>query len=137
MRVLLHAIAGLIFGIGLVISGMANPAKVQNFLDLAGTFDPSLAFVMGAAVLVTFIGYRFAFSRPAPILEESFHLPTKTAIDSRLLIGAGLFGIGWGLGGYCPGPALTALSLVAQGTLVFVPAMVVGLLVTRLSARQP
>lgn len=136
MNVLLHAIAGLIFGIGLVISGMANPAKVQNFLDLAGTFDPSLAFVMGAAVLVTFMGYRFAFSRPAPLLDDSFHLPTKTAIDSRLVVGAGLFGIGWGLGGYCPGPALTALSLLAQGTLVFVPAMLAGLLVARLG-RQP
>ncbi len=132
MNLLVHAIAGLIFGIGLVISGMANPAKVQNFLDLAGTFDPSLAFVMGAAVLVTFIGYRFAFSRPAPVLDGSFQLPTKTAIDSQLVIGAGLFGIGWGLGGYCPGPALTALSLLAQGTLVFVPAMLAGLLAARL-----
>ncbi len=131
MNILVHAIAGLIFGIGLVISGMANPAKVQNFLDLAGTFDPSLAFVMGAAVVVTFLGYRVAFRRPAPLFSDRFRLPTKTAIDARLLVGAGLFGVGWGLGGYCPGPAVTALSLLAQGTLAFVPAMLAGLFIAR------
>lgn len=133
MGIVVHAIAGLIFGIGLVISGMANPAKVQNFLDLAGTFDPSLAFVMGAAVVVTFLGYRVAFRRGAPLLSDEFHLPTKSAIDRRLLIGAAIFGIGWGLGGYCPGPAVTALSLLAEGTLVFVPAMLAGLLLARLA----
>lgn len=135
MNILVHAIAGLIFGIGLVISGMANPAKVKNFLDLAGTWDPSLAFVMGAAVLVTFVGYRVAFRRGAPLLADRFNVPTKSDIDMRLLIGAGLFGIGWGLGGYCPGPALVALPLLAQGTLVFVPAMLVGLAVARWAGR--
>lgn len=135
MNILVHAIAGLIFGVGLVISGMANPAKVKNFLDIAGTWDPSLAFVMGAAVLVTFVGYRMAFRRGAPLLADRFHLPTKSDIDRRLLIGAGLFGIGWGLGGYCPGPALVALPLLAQGTLVFVPAMLVGLAVARWAGR--
>lgn len=135
MNILVHAIAGLIFGIGLVISGMANPAKVKNFLDLAGTWDPSLAFVMGAAVLVTFVGYRVAFRRGAPLLADRFNVPTKSDIDMRLLIGAGIFGIGWGLGGYCPGPALVALPLLAQGTLVFVPAMLVGLAVARWAGR--
>lgn len=133
MGIAVHAIVGLIFGIGLVISGMANPAKVQNFLDLAGTWDPSLAFVMGGAVVVTFLGYRIAFRRGAPLLSDHFHLPTKSVIDARLLIGAALFGVGWGLGGYCPGPALTALSLLAKGTLVFVPAMLAGLLLARLA----
>lgn len=133
MGIVIHAIAGLIFGIGLVISGMANPAKVQNFLDLAGTFDPSLAFVMGAAVVVTFLGYRVAFRRSTPLLSDEFHLPTKSAIDGRLLIGAAIFGVGWGLGGYCPGPAVTALPLLAEGTLVFVPAMLAGLLLARLA----
>jgi len=132
MSIFVHAIAGLIFGIGLVISGMANPAKVQNFLDIAGLWDPSLAFVMGAAVIVTFLGYRLAFARGAPVLEDKFHLPTATAIDARLVIGAGLFGIGWGLAGYCPGPALTALSLLAPGTLVFLVAMLAGLAAVRL-----
>jgi uncharacterized protein len=136
MSILVHAVVGLIFGIGLVVSGMANPAKVQNFLDLAGSFDPSLAFVMGGAVVVTFIGYRLAFQRKAPIAADRFRLPTKTDIDSALLIGAGLFGIGWGLGGYCPGPALTALPLLATGTLVFVPAMAAGLLIARLVSRN-
>jgi uncharacterized membrane protein YedE/YeeE len=133
MGILVHAIVGLIFGIGLVISGMANPAKVQNFLDLAGTWDPSLAFVMGGAVIVTFLGYRLAFRQGAPLLADRFRLPTKTEIDVRLLWGAALFGVGWGLGGYCPGPALTALSLLAEGTLAFVPAMLVGLAFARLA----
>ncbi len=135
MNIPVHAVAGLIFGIGLIVSGMANPAKVKNFLDIAGTWDPSLAFVMGAAVLVTFLGYRVAFRQGVPLLAERFNLPTKSDIDRRLLIGAGLFGIGWGLGGYCPGPALAALPLLAQGTLVFVPAMLVGLAVARRAAR--
>jgi uncharacterized membrane protein YedE/YeeE len=132
MGIVVNAIAGLIFGIGLVISGMANPAKVQNFLDLAGTWDPSLAFVMGGAVVVTFIGYRLAFLSRGPLLGDRFHIPGDTAIDARLLIGAGIFGIGWGVAGYCPGPALTALALAAKGTLVFVPAMLAGLAIAKL-----
>jgi uncharacterized membrane protein YedE/YeeE len=136
MNILVHAIAGLVFGIGLVISGMANPAKVQNFLDIAGSWDPSLAFVMGAAVLVTFVGYRVAFRRQRPVIADSFGLPTKTHIDGRLLLGAAIFGVGWGLGGYCPGPALTALPLLAEGTLVFVPAMLVGLFLARALATR-
>lgn len=127
MGIFVQAIAGLIFGIGLVVSGMANPEKVQNFLDFAGTWDPSLAFVMGGAVVITFIGYRLAFRRGAPMLDSEFHVPTKTSIDGRLLAGSAVFGIGWGLAGFCPGPALTSLLLAAKGTLIFVPAMIVGL----------
>lgn len=131
MRIALHAAIGLIFGLGLVISGMVDPAKVQNFLDIFGTWDPSLAFVMAAAVLVTFIGYRLAWHRPRPALDDRFHLPENSAIDRRLVIGAAIFGIGWGLGGYCPGPAFTGLGLLAPGTIVFVPAMLVGMWIAR------
>ena len=132
MRTAVNALAGLIFGLGLLISGMANPAKVQNFLDLAGTFDPSLIFVMGGAVVVTFLGYRFAFTRPRPVLAERFSLPTAKDVDARVVLGAGLFGIGWGLSGFCPGPAITSLPLLAKGTLVFVPAMLIGIGLARL-----
>ena len=111
---------------------MANPAKVQNFLDLASTFDPSLILVMFGAVVVTFIGYRFVLRRPRPLLAERFLVPTLKDIDGRLVIGAGLFGIGWGLSGFCPGPAITSLPLLARGTLIFLPAMVVGIGLSRL-----
>jgi uncharacterized membrane protein YedE/YeeE len=127
MRILSGFLAGLVFGLGLVISGMADPAKVLNFLDLAGHWDPSLAFVMGGATLTAFLGYRLAWRRPKPILAEKFELPSSTAIDRPLVAGAAIFGIGWGIGGFCPGPALTSLPLLAPGTLVFVPAMLVGL----------
>ena len=132
MRAAVNFIAGLIFGLGLLISGMANPAKVQNFLDLAGTFDPSLILVMFGAVVVTFIGYRFVLRRPTPLAAERFLVPTLKDIDGRLVIGAGLFGIGWGLSGFCPGPAITSLPLLARGTLIFLLAMVVGIGLSRL-----
>lgn len=118
---------GLLFGLGLVISGMSDPAKVLNFLDLAGSWDPSLLFVMAGAAGTTFLGYRLVWRRKAPLLTQSFDLPTRTRIDRPLVLGAVLFGIGWGLSGFCPGPAWTALPLLAPGTLVFVPAMLVGL----------
>lgn len=127
MRLFWGFLSGLVFGLGLVVSGMADPAKVLNFLDLAGTWDPSLAFVMGGATLTSFVGYRLIWRRPKPVLDSSFDIPTATAIDRPLLTGAALFGAGWGIGGFCPGPALTALPLLAPGTLVFVPAMVLGL----------
>lgn len=127
MRILWGFLSGLVFGLGLVISGMSDPAKVLNFLDLAGNWDPSLAFVMGGATVTTFLGYRLAWRRPAPVLDASFDIPTNRSIDRSLLTGAALFGIGWGIGGFCPGPAFTALPLLAPGTLVFVPAMLVGL----------
>ena len=131
MRILVGFITGLVFGLGLVISGMANPAKVLNFLDLAGTWDPSLVFVMGGAVTVTFVGYRLAWHRKQPLLESRFELPTRTDLNPRLMAGAAVFGLGWGLSGYCPGPALTALSLAAPGTLIFVPAMLAGMWLAR------
>ncbi|QFR34749.1 DUF6691 family protein [Ancylobacter sp. TS-1] len=136
MSILVNLALGLLFGVGLVISGMSNPAKVLNFLDLAGTFDPSLAFVMGGAVLVAFLGFRLVLARRAPVLAERFQLPTRTDIDARLIIGPALFGIGWGLGGFCPGPAFTALGLGAPGTLVFVPAMLAGMWSARLLAER-
>ena len=132
MRSIANLLAGLIFGLGLLISGMANPAKVQNFLDLAGTFDPSLIFVMAGAVMVTFAGYRLVLRWPRPVLAERFYLPTAKDIDARLIGGAALFGIGWGLSGFCPGPAIVSLPLLATGTLVFVPAMLAGIAVARL-----
>ncbi|MEM1047851.1 MAG: YeeE/YedE family protein [Pseudomonadota bacterium] len=128
MRSLLSFAAGLLFGLGLVVSGMSNPAKVLNFLDMFGTWDPSLAFVMGGAVLTAFIGYRLVLRRSAPLFASAFHLPLRTDIDRPLLTGAALFGIGWGLGGFCPGPSLTAISFAEPGTLAFVPAMLVGMI---------
>lgn len=131
MGILLQFVIALIFGIGLVISGMVDPAKVLNFLDVAGSWDPSLAFVMAGAVTVTMAGYRVVLARPKPLFAPEFQLPTRREIDARLLLGAGLFGVGWGLAGFCPGPALTALGLGAPGTLAFVPAMLAGMAAAR------
>ena len=97
------------FGTGLILSGMANPAKVQNFLDLFGTWDPSLAFVMGGAIAVTMPGFWLVTRRAKPFFNDVFHLPTRTDFDKRLVSGAAIFGFGWGLGGFCPGPAVTAV----------------------------
>jgi uncharacterized membrane protein YedE/YeeE len=137
LRITISFIAGLIFGLGLVIGGMANPAKVQNFLDVFGTFDPSLAFVMAGAVVVTFFGYRFVFRQPSPLCDDQFHLPTATELDARLIIGPALFGVGWGLSGFCPGPAITSLSLMAPGTLIFVAAMLAGIGLARFALNKP
>jgi uncharacterized membrane protein YedE/YeeE len=134
MRVAVHFAIGLLFGLGLVVSGMVDPAKVQNFLDIFGTWDPSLAFVLAAAVAVAFAGYRLAWRNERPMLDDTFHFPETTAIDRRLVFGAAVFGIGWGLGGYCPGPAFTGLSLFAPGTTTFVPAMLVGMWLARKAA---
>jgi uncharacterized membrane protein YedE/YeeE len=131
MSFIVNLLLGLLFGIGLVISGMADPAKVLNFLDLAGSWDPSLAFVMGGAVIVAFFGYRFVLGWKRPLLAADFQLPKRSAIDGRLVAGAAIFGLGWGLGGFCPGPALTSLGLAETGTLVFVPAMFAGMLAAR------
>ncbi|MGE0282308.1 MAG: DUF6691 family protein [Rhizobiaceae bacterium] len=134
MSFLVNLALGLLFGAGLVVSGMSDPEKVLNFLDLFGAWDPSLAFVMGGAVLVTFIGYRFVLARGEPIVGSQFHLPTCNQIDARIVAGPAIFGIGWGLGGFCPGPALSALGLGATGTLAFIPAMVLGMWAARLLA---
>ena len=137
MGILVQLAAGLLFGVGLVVSGMANPAKVLNFLDVAGSWDPSLAFVMAGAVVVTAIGYRMILAWPRPMFAAAFQLPTQRTIEVRLLVGAVIFGVGWGLSGFCPGPALTSLGLAAPGTLAFVPAMLVGMAAARrLPARQ-
>jgi uncharacterized membrane protein YedE/YeeE len=127
MGLIVSLIAGLLFGVGLAVSGMADPAKVQNFLDLFGSWDPSLAFVMAGAVLTTFVGYRWALRRPAPLLEGSFALPKSSDVDKGLLLGAAVFGIGWGLAGFCPGPAVVSVPLLAPGTVVFVVAMLAGI----------
>lgn len=136
MGVLIHLAAGLIFGLGLVLSGMADPAKVLNFLDVAGHWDPSLAFVMGGAVAVTAAGYRWVLGWRKPLFAAKFQVPTRRDIDARLLVGPALFGLGWGLSGLCPGPALTSLGLAAPGVLVFVPAMLAGMAAARWLARH-
>jgi len=136
MQLLSALLAGLLFGLGLVVSGMADPLKVQNFLDPLGAWDPSLAFVMGGAILVALPGFRLVRRRAAPLFAATFRMPTRSDIDGRLIAGAGVFGIGWGLGGFCPGPALTALPLGAAGTLVFVPAMLAGIYLARLARRR-
>ncbi len=127
MRPLLGFIAGLTFGIGLIISGMADPAKVLNFLDIFGVWDPSLAFVMGGASVTAFVGYRLVWRQNAPTIGHAFDLPESNAIDAPLLTGAAIFGIGWGLGGFCPGPAWTALALGSAGIFLFLPAMLIGI----------
>lgn len=127
MRILTGLIAGLIFGLGLILSGMSNPAKVLNFLDILGPWDPSLAFVMGGASVTAFIGYRLIWKRSAPLLGAKFDLPTRDDVDAPLLAGSALFGIGWGIGGFCPGPAWTALLIGSSGILVFLPAMLIGM----------
>ncbi len=129
-------IAGLIFGTGLLISGMANPLKVQNFLDVFGNWDPSLAFVMGGAIAVTLPGYYWLRKKARPFLADSFQWPSRKDIDLRLIGGSALFGIGWGLSGFCPGPALTALPFLATGTLIFVPAMLAGFVLAKMISRQ-
>ena len=132
MGLAVNAVAGLLFGLGLIISGMANPAKVLNFLDPLGIFDPSLAFVMAGAVAVTFVGYRLVLRRPRPILADRFRPPLAKDFDMRVVLGPAIFGVGWGLSGFCPGPAITSLPLLAKGTLVFVPAMLAGMALSRL-----
>jgi uncharacterized protein len=126
---------GLLFGLGLVISGMSDPAKVLNFLDLAaissGGWDPSLIFVMAGGVIVAFIGYRLVWTRKAPLFDTQFHLPTKTGFDAPIIVGPAIFGIGWGLAGFCPGPAFTALGTGHVNAIVFVIAMIAGMVAAR------
>ena len=121
-------LAGLLFGAGLTVSGMINPAKIISFLDVSGAWDPSLLLVMGAALAVSFIGYRITLARARPILEEKFQLPSATKIDRPLIIGAALFGVGWGLGGLCPGPAISAAALGKGEIYIFLVALVAGML---------
>jgi uncharacterized membrane protein YedE/YeeE len=131
MRILSFYLIGLVFGLGISVSGMANPAKVLNFFDIAGSWDPSLAFVMGGALLVTALGYRLVLARPAPIMDTAFHLPTAQRLDARLLGGAAVFGVGWGIAGFCPGGALPALGTGRAEVAWFVLALMVGIVATR------
>jgi uncharacterized membrane protein YedE/YeeE len=126
-RTFVALFAGMLFGLGLAISGMMNPAKVVGFLDVAGGWDPTLAFVMGGALLVTVPAFRLILGRPRPILADGFALPTKSALDGRLLGGAALFGVGWGLSGFCPGPAVAALVTGLTPVFAFVAAMMAGM----------
>lgn len=127
--------AGLLFGLGLAISQMVNPKKILDFLDVTGNWDPSLALVMAGAVGVTMLAFRFVVKRKQPIFDSEFHLPRLTKVDRRLLVGSGVFGLGWGIGGYCPGPGIAALSAGSVEALVFVAGMALGsLLYRRLAA---
>ena len=136
MATLMAFVAGLVFGIGLIVAGMANPAKVLGFLDLAGSWDPSLAFVMGGAVLVGMAAFALAARREKSLLGEPMRLPTATRIDRRLVLGSLVFGVGWGLAGYCPGPALASLASGAVEPLVFTAAMLTGMALFELLERH-
>jgi len=141
MPVFTALIVGLVFGIGLIVSGMTDPSKVLGFLDLAGSWDPSLAFVMGGAILVGLVAFRFAGKRERSLLGEAMRLPTATRIDRRLVFGSLAFGAGWGLAGYCPGPALASLAAGGSKPLIFTLAMLAGMglfeLFERLGAARP
>jgi uncharacterized membrane protein YedE/YeeE len=129
-------IAGIVFGLGLTISQMVNPDKVLSFLDIFGNWDPSLAFVMGSALAVTALGYRFILKQDKPDFEEKFDLPTNTKIDKELAAGAILFGMGWGLVGLCPGPAIAAISIGGFQSLIFIVAMVSGMALFEIINKQ-
>lgn len=124
--------SGIIFGCGLTISNMINANKILNFLDITGNWDPSLALVMLSAVVVTWVGYKFVKQLTHPKLAEKFLLPEKTSLDARLILGSTLFGIGWGLAGYCPGPAITALGLGIMDAVYFVLGMVASIFIYQL-----
>ncbi|WP_431634985.1 DUF6691 family protein [Dyella sp. KULCS107] len=126
MKITIALLAGLVFGLGLSLGGMTQPAVVLGFLDLFGAWDPRLVFVMGGAVLTTAIGYRLVFRRDRPLFESDFQLPTARRFDARLIVGSALFGTGWGIAGYCPGPALASLGGGAPSLLVLVATMVAG-----------
>ena len=137
LRLLTAVAAGIIFGLGLAISQMVNPQKVLAFLDFAGDWDPSLAFVMGGAVGVALIPYRFTLRRAKPLLAERFSLPQVRDIDARLVGGSAVFGAGWGLVGFCPGPAIASFAYAMPESLVFVVAMVAGVVLARAVPERP
>ncbi len=131
-KILSAFLIGAVFGIGIAISGMANPAKVLNFFDIAGTWDPSLLFVMGGALVTAAIGYRVLFgARQKPVFETGYALPTSRRIDAELIGGSAVFGIGWGISGFCPGGAIPALGLGYAETFIFIAAMMAGIVVAR------
>ena len=129
MLVLSALLSGLVFGLGLIVSGMANPAKVLGFLDLTGAWDPSLALVMGGAIAVGFFAFLVAKNRTRSFIGAEMKLPKASAIDNRLLAGSALFGAGWGIAGFCPGPGLVALGMGEPKAIVFVAAMLVGMVI--------
>ncbi len=131
MKLVAALVGGLIFGLGLAISQMVNPEKVLGFLDFTGSWDPILAFVLGGALVVSFIAFRLVLKRDTPVFANRFSLPDKTDIDGGLIVGAVLFGIGWGLIGLCPGPAIASLAYGMEESLWFVGALLAGLGVAR------
>jgi len=135
-RALVALLVGTVFGVGLALAQMTDPVKVLGFLDVAGAWDASLLFVLGGAVLVAAIGFRFALRRPAPQFDDRFRLPAARSVDVTLVIGAAIFGVGWGLGGYCPGPAVASLGFGNAEALWFVPAMLIGASLQRWQARR-
>ena len=126
-------IVGLIFGVGLILAGMTNPAKVIGFLDITGTWDPSLAFVMGGGILVAIVAFRFVKKRTVNFLGGAMRMPTSDMIDKRLVIGSLLFGVGWGMAGFCPGPALTSMGTGNPKAVIFVIAMIAGMAIFELA----
>ena len=124
-------LSGLLFGAGVTVSGMVNPMKVLNFLDISGPWDATLIFVMGAGLVVTLLGYQVIFRRSAPLFATSFRLPTSQDIDAKLLGGAALFGLGWGISGFCPGPAVASVVFGRMESMTFVVAMAAGMIITK------
>ena len=136
MLIFTSLLAGLVFGLGLIVSGMANPAKVLGFLDLTGAWDPSLALVMAGAIGISFFAFLFAKKRSRSLIGADMKLPTGRSIDRRLVIGSTLFGIGWGVAGFCPGPGLVALGLGEVKALIFVAAMLAGMVLFELLEKR-
>lgn len=128
--------SGALFGMGLAMSGMTDARRVLGFLDVFGDFDPTLLFVLGGAVMTTVVLFRFVLSRGSPVLARAFHLSNLRHIDNRLLAGAAVFGVGWGIAGYCPGPVLAGLGIGSREALWFVPAMIAGMLLHRIVNRS-
>jgi uncharacterized membrane protein YedE/YeeE len=132
-RGLASFVLGGLFGVGLILSGMIQPQKIQDFLDIAGAWDPSLLLVMGGALLVTVLSFPLILRRSRPVLKGTFQMPVAKDVDAALLLGAGLFGVGWGLSGFCPGPALVGLTTGSRAAMIFVGSMLLGMLLCRLS----
>jgi uncharacterized membrane protein YedE/YeeE len=135
-RVIVAFVCGLVFGAGLIVSQMSNPAKVIGFLDITGKWDPSLALVMGGAVAVFGVFYRLALRQGSPLLAPRFTVPEKDSLDAPLMVGALIFGVGWGLGGFCPGPAIVSAAFGDARVWAFVASMIAGMLVYRIGLRQ-
>jgi uncharacterized protein len=136
MKSFISFLCALVFGFGLALSGMISPAKVRGFLDITGAWDPTLAFVMAGALAVTAAGYAWLRSRGVTLDGVRLAWPTQRALDGKLVLGSALFGIGWGIGGYCPGPAIGSLAFLSQEVLMFVLAMLVGMWMTRQVVRH-